>query len=159
MTKLSVCQQLFGEPIQTSAVANKEKEVRKFERVWRVRYFGGLVQDCSNSSALAMELLQSCTKPSTCSCYIPLQRGWNRGILVSPCPSVRLSICGRNRVRLYLQQYLLDPFNIIHLIKQLQKVCYVYILLQNSRIWIFGKLLKEINFDCVFFYLGSDMNE
>ena len=26
----------------------------------------GLVQDCSNSSALAMELLQSCTKPSRC---------------------------------------------------------------------------------------------
>ena len=24
----------------------------------------GVVQDCSNSSALAMELLQSCTKPS-----------------------------------------------------------------------------------------------
>ena len=24
----------------------------------------GLVQDCSNSSALALELLQSCTKPS-----------------------------------------------------------------------------------------------
>ena len=27
----------------------------------------GLVQDCSNSSALAMELLQSCTKPSISS--------------------------------------------------------------------------------------------
>ena len=27
--------------------------------------FNGLVQDCSNSSALAMELLQSCTKPSS----------------------------------------------------------------------------------------------
>ena len=27
-------------------------------------YFDGLVQDCSNSSALAMELLQSCTKSS-----------------------------------------------------------------------------------------------
>ena len=26
----------------------------------------GLVQDCSNSSALAMELLQSCAKPSKC---------------------------------------------------------------------------------------------
>ena len=26
----------------------------------------GLVQGCNNSSALAMELLQSCTKPSTC---------------------------------------------------------------------------------------------
>ena len=29
-----------------------------------VGHIGGLVQDCSNSSALAMELLQSCTKPS-----------------------------------------------------------------------------------------------
>ena len=26
-------------------------------------YFDGLVQDCSNSSVLAMELLQSCAKP------------------------------------------------------------------------------------------------
>ena len=26
-------------------------------------YIDGLVQDCSNSSALAMELLQSCAKP------------------------------------------------------------------------------------------------
>ena len=29
-------------------------------------YVDGLVQDCSISSALAMEILQSCTKPSTC---------------------------------------------------------------------------------------------
>ena len=29
------------------------------------RYLNGLVQDCSNSSALAMELLQSCTEPMT----------------------------------------------------------------------------------------------
>ena len=27
------------------------------------KYIDGLVQDCSNSSALAIELLQSCTKP------------------------------------------------------------------------------------------------
>ena len=27
-------------------------------------HIDGLVQDCSNSSALALELLQSCTKPS-----------------------------------------------------------------------------------------------
>ena len=26
-----------------------------------------LVQDCSNSSVLAMKLLQSCTKPSACN--------------------------------------------------------------------------------------------
>ena len=30
-------------------------------------HIDGWVQDCSNSSALAMELLQSCTKPSTCN--------------------------------------------------------------------------------------------
>ena len=42
-------------------------------------YINGLVQDCSNSIALAMELLQSCTKPliSCChSCY------WDRVLLV-----------------------------------------------------------------------------
>ena len=32
---------------------------------WKIiPYFDGVVQDCSNSSDLAMELLQSCTKPS-----------------------------------------------------------------------------------------------
>ena len=30
-------------------------------------HFDGLAQDCSNSMALPMELLQSCTKPSICS--------------------------------------------------------------------------------------------
>ena len=34
-----------------------------------IGHIDGLVQDCSNSSALAMELLQSCTKPSI---YSPL---------------------------------------------------------------------------------------
>ena len=29
-------------------------------------YIDGLAQDCSNSSALAMQLLQSCPKPSIC---------------------------------------------------------------------------------------------
>ena len=33
--------------------------------IWKIiPYFDGLVQDCRNSSELAMELLQSCTKPS-----------------------------------------------------------------------------------------------
>ena len=31
---------------------------------WQVDYINGLMQDCSNSSASAVELLQSCTKPS-----------------------------------------------------------------------------------------------
>ena len=36
---------------------------------------GGAVQDCSNSSSLAMELLQSNTKPSKWSHSGQLQRG------------------------------------------------------------------------------------
>ena len=35
-------------------------------------YFDGLMQDCSISSALTMEILQSCTKPSICSCFVVL---------------------------------------------------------------------------------------
>ena len=31
--------------------------------IWLELYIKGLVQDCSNFSALAMELLQSCTQP------------------------------------------------------------------------------------------------
>ena len=34
-----------------------------FENVGKNGYFDGLVQDASISSALAMEILQSCTKP------------------------------------------------------------------------------------------------
>ena len=33
-----------------------------------MHYVDGLAQDCSDSSAIAMELLQSCTKPSMSSC-------------------------------------------------------------------------------------------
>ena len=39
---------------------------------WNGDHIDGLVQDCRISSALAMEILQSCTKPSTCQLYF-----WN----------------------------------------------------------------------------------
>ena len=41
--------------------------------IWSMesKYIDGLVQDCSNSFANALELLQSCTKPSIW--------GWGRG--------------------------------------------------------------------------------
>ena len=35
--------------------------------------FDGLAKDCSNSSALAMELLQFCAKPPTCLNYISME--------------------------------------------------------------------------------------
>ena len=44
------------------------------------RHVDGLVHDCSNSSALAMELLQSCTKPSMWNIF----SHW----LWRPCPTI-----------------------------------------------------------------------
>ena len=46
---------------------------------FKINYINGLVQDCSNSIANAMELLQPCIKP-----YI-----WSRWklYLISPCPT------------------------------------------------------------------------
>ena len=38
-------------------------------------YIDGLVQDCSISSALAMELLQNCTKPSICL-FLNIDMAW-----------------------------------------------------------------------------------
>ena len=46
----------------------------------------GLVQDCSNSSALAMELLQSCTKPSIWllqDVLVGIGLEWNTGLVLS----------------------------------------------------------------------------
>ena len=37
--------------------------------IYGCNHFDALVQDCSISSALAMEILQSCTKPSTYPCF------------------------------------------------------------------------------------------
>ena len=39
-------------------------------------YIDGLVQDCSISSALAMDILQSCTKPSIYRLCIIILRTW-----------------------------------------------------------------------------------
>ena len=46
----------------------EEVEVRLVQSNMKVIFhIDGLVQDCSDSSVLAMELLQSCTKPSICN--------------------------------------------------------------------------------------------
>ena len=49
----------------------------------------GLVQDCSNSIAKALDLLQSCTKPSTYSYGLPV--GENRGNKTSLVPGIAIS--------------------------------------------------------------------
>ena len=63
------------------------------ETSWSL-HIDGLPQDCSNSSALAMELLQSCVKPSISACVItwlctdsPLQDCWIVMLITSKHPT------------------------------------------------------------------------
>ena len=44
--------------------------MKSTDTLFGMSYIDGLVQDCSIFSALAMEILQSCTKPSIYSDYI-----------------------------------------------------------------------------------------
>ena len=89
---------IFGDPWspRDSKMPDPKSNPDLILEVWRyiwpgvlpfsLLYIDGIVQDCSNSSALAMEILQSCTKPlisctgSTCilimklDCSVP--RSW-----------------------------------------------------------------------------------
>ena len=51
-------------------------------------HINGLVQDCSNSSALAMELLQSCTKPSIYVWMNQIIIGSGNGLLDDCCQAI-----------------------------------------------------------------------
>ena len=90
--------------------------------------------------------------------YPTLQRSWKGGILVSHCPSVRPS------VRLWTESCPLCIFNntrrihftSAHFIKQLQKVCHVQSLFQNSSIFNFGKFFKFVTFICLCLLLTWD---
>ena len=54
---------------RASACLNKQLLFQVEHSIWDTVevYINGLVQDCSNSIANALELLQSCTKPSMSS--------------------------------------------------------------------------------------------
>ena len=53
----------FSKPLFENACPQQSNSFRHFTRI--SAHIEGLVKDCSNSSALAMELPQSCSKPST----------------------------------------------------------------------------------------------
>ena len=86
--------------------------------------------------------------------YPPLQRSWKGGILVSPCPSVRPSVCpsvDRIVSALYLQQYSSDPFHICTsyqaISEGVSRVMFV------SKLKNFGEFFKFVILT-VFFWLG-----
>ena len=55
-------------PIQQMSCFRKYSTLQQKMPILYIYHIESLVQDCSNSSALAMELLQSCTKPSIYHC-------------------------------------------------------------------------------------------
>ena len=55
--------------------------------------------------------------------YPALQRSWKGGILVSPCPSVRLSVCGQNRVRSVSSTILIGSISYLHILSSNLRRC------------------------------------
>ena len=72
--------------------ADQEMEaITNWSQWWQI-YLDGLVQDCSDSSVLAMELLQSCTEPSICpSTHIGLMT-YIDGLVQERCNSSALAL-------------------------------------------------------------------
>ena len=85
--------------------------------------------------------------------YTPLQRSWKGGILVSPCSSVRLSVCGQNRVRSVSSTLLIRSISYLHILSSNFRrcvACNVCLKLKNLQLW---RILKICNF-AFFFWLG-----
>ena len=55
--------------------------------------------------------------------YPPLQRSWEGGILVSPCPSVRPSVCGQNCVRSVSSTILVGSISYLHILSSNFRRC------------------------------------
>ena len=70
------------------------------------QYIDGLAQDCSNSSALAMELLQSCTKPSILSgkCLLITFSGHDSGMLIFKLERERPAFAVHQNILYYVKE-------------------------------------------------------
>ena len=80
-----------------------------YMRLWNRTTFVQMM-DCRQFGAKPLSLGQ-------CRFIIPpLQRSWQRGILVSPYPFVRLSVCGQNRVRSVSSTILIRSILYLHIL-------------------------------------------
>ena len=80
------------------------------------------------------------------------------GILVSPCPSVRpsvrLSVCGHNRVRSVSSTILAGSSSDLHILSSNFNGCVAReVYLKIQKIWTFGKLFKLVTLTLYWFYL------
>ena len=92
--------------------------------------------------------------------YPPLQRSWKGGILVSPCPSVRLSVCGQNRVRSVSSTILIGSISYLHILSSNFRRCVAC----NARFKIkkklkFGEFFKFVTLTLSSFHVGSNMTQ
>ena len=79
--------------------------------------------------------------------YTPRFNEVERGILVSPCPSVRLSVCGQNRVRSVSSTILIGSISYLHILSSNLRRCVAGIARFKSQNFV------TCNFDFVFFWL------
>ena len=71
--------------------------------------------------------------------YPPLQRIWKGDILVSPCPSVHLSVCGQNHVRSVSSTILVGPISYLHILSSNFRRC-----VACNACWNFGEFFKFV---------------
>ena len=88
--------------------------------MWTVLQLDGLVQDCSNSIADALELLQSCTKTSSLLCHVDglvqERRNSIANTLESPLPCTILSMWeGKQPMSHYQKHWYISQFTHIYI--------------------------------------------
>ena len=90
-----------------------------------------------------------------------VERGvyWFHLVRLSNGPSVRLRLWTESCPLCIFKKTPQIHFIFAHLIKQLQKVCHMYSLFQNSKIWNFGNFFKFVNLTSSSFDLGSIMTQ
>ena len=94
---------------------------------------------------------------STMLLYPPLQRSWKGGILVSPCPSVRPSVCpsvAKIVSALYLQQCSSDPIHICTSYQATKEGVSRVMPVSKFKKLKFWRIFLICKFDFVFFWLG-----
>ena len=82
------------------------------------------------------------------------------GILVSPCPSVCLSVCGQNRVRSVSSTILIGSISYLHILSSNLRrcvACNAHFKIQKFK--NYGEFFKFVTLTLSSFDLGSNMNQ
>ena len=79
------------------------------------------------------------------------------GILVSPCPSVRLSVCGQNRVRSVSLTILVGPISYLHILSCNLSRCVAYNVCFKIKKMNFGEFFEFVTLTLSSSDLGSNM--